>query len=95
MIPSDIVFPEIKSVNREKSVKKVNRSGSYNSLPIHKQSQKVVKNASFHFSSPFRSGVTYGVTSGVTSSSPFTNIVKREDSLTSKLQNQSMVSFMC
>ena len=91
MIPSDIVFPEIKSVNREKSVKKVNRSGSYNSLPIHKQSQKVVKNASFHFSSPFRSGVT----SGVTSSSPFTNIVKREDSLTSKLQNQSMVSFMC
>ena len=79
LIPHHLHHPQIQSV------KKVNRSGSYSSLPSQK-SQKVVKNASFHLTSPFRS-----FSPGTTVNSSYSsNLVKRENSLTSKLQNQSM-----
>ena len=94
-------YPETQS----KSVKRINRSGSYCSLPSSQKSQKVVKTASFHFSSPFSSSSWRRGVGGVknpagdaiandnnsiTTTLQNAKKVHRENSLTEKLQNQSM-----
>ena len=74
---------------------------SYFTLPHRNKSQKVAKTASFHFSSPFSSKQHANLAPAAPASEPPTslltksldqmkNTVKRENSLTSKLQDQSM-----